>query len=295
MARLTDNLTGSGYSMASPAKQIATPLGAAEVAATRYLIGDGSSPFVNSAYLFHGCAAIQAAGDTLFRDMSGANNGTFGANLSRTQAWAARASGFISTVNPAGAAEDSVLKIPGPNLDYSAGESLLILWAGQVTPEGSNAHLMGTAGDPSEKGVTLQVQTTGELLVRLYNASTNSDITTTTTTAAGRPFVTGETHSFAVFIDGQSRVGSVWVDEVINRDSISINSGEAFDTLSSAVWTIGKARPVDLSTTGIATATQYFLMLKFGATDALPTNAQILAAAKQVRASPHALLLPGAL
>ena len=246
-------------------------------------------------YWFHGCATLQGGDDGVFRDMVAGNNGAFGANLSRSQAWANRGAGYISTVDPVGGSTDSVIRIPGPNWDYANGQSLLILWSGQVTPEGSDADLMGTSNGTSYNGIRVRANSDGRLAFVLYDTvPTSAFSTTSTNNAAGKPFVSGELHSFALFIDGQNRQQSFWVDNDINVSPLAISSGTSVNTLSSATWNIGTAAPVG-GTIGVATKTLAFAGLKFLATDALPTTAQITAVVQAFNRDPRGLILAGAL
>lgn len=246
-------------------------------------------------YWFHGCATLQAADDGVFRDMVAGNNGAFGANLSRAQAWANRASGYISTVNPVGGSTDSVIRIPGPNFDYANGQSLLIYWCGQCTPEGSDSDIMGTSNNTSQNGVRVRANSSGRLSFVLYDTAPTSGFSSTSSDdAAGKPFVAGECHSFALFIDGQKRQQSFWIDEQVNISQLQLNSGNNVNTLSSAAWSIGTATPTG-GTNGIATKTSTFVGLKFLATDTLPTVGAITDVLRALRRDPSGIILAGAL
>lgn len=246
-------------------------------------------------YWFHGCATLQAADDGVFRDMVAGNNGAFGVNLSRAQAWANRDKGYISNIDPVGGSTDSVIRIPGPNWDYANGESLLIMWSGQVTPEGSDADLMGTSNGTSANGIRVRANANARLSFVLYDTTPTSAFSTTSTdNAAGKPFVAGELHSFALFIDGQNRQQSFWVDSDINVSPLAISAGVSVNTLSSATWNIGTAAPAG-GTIGIAAKTLAFAGLKFLATDTLPTTQKITAAVQAFNRDPRGLILAGAL
>ena len=250
---------------------------------------------VHPRYWFHGCAALQAADDGVFRDMVAGNNGAFGVNLSRAQAWANRDKGYISNIDPVGGSTDSVIRIPGPNWDYANGESLLIMWSGQVTPEGSDADLMGTSNGTGANGIRVRANANARLSFVLYDTTPTSAFSTTSTdNAAGKPFVAGELHSFALFIDGQNRQQSFWVDSDINVSPLAISAGVSVNTLSSATWNIGTASPAG-GTIGIAAKTLAFAGLKFLATDTLPTTQKITAAVQAFNRDPRGLILAGAL
>jgi hypothetical protein len=260
------------------------------------LVVDGTPwPNAHPAYLFHGCAPGSAADDGRFRDLSGANDGVFGTHLSRAQAWANLSSGYISTVDPVAGAQESVIRIPPPSFDYAGGEKLLVLWGGQVTPEGSSVPMMGTSSAAADKGVALYVRTDARLDWRAYNGTDTINGPQTTNDAAGQPFVAGEYHSYAALLDGQTRTASYVVDGVVNREAVQMGSGQSIDTLSAATWAVGKATPLTTGTSGIATKTRYLAILKWGPTQPAPTAAQIAAVSRQLDASPQSLILAGAL
>lgn len=270
-------------------------LSSTEVAATRALVsGDGIIP--HPRYWFHGSAVRQAADDGVFRDMVAGNHGVFGANLSRANAWTNRGSGYVSTVDPIGGSTDSVIRIPGPNFDYAGGESLFIMWAGQVTPEGSDASLMGTSVSTSANGVRIRAGSTGRLSFVLYDTTPTSAFSTTSTdNALGKPFVSGERHSFAIFIDGRNRLQYMWIDGLINVNALTLSSGASVNTLSSGTWNIGSGSQSPGGTEGIASKTLAFAGFKFLATDDLPAIADLTAVAQAFDRDPSALVAQGAM
>lgn len=259
--------------------------------------GDGNVSLLNIAhprYWFHGFAPAQSTDDAVFRDMVAGNNGAFGVNLSKAQAWANKAKGYISNVDPVGGSTDSVIRIPGPNFDYASGESLLIWWAGQATPEGSEQQCMGSSGATSTGGVAIRCTSAGRLAFALYGGGSSAFSTTSTDNAAGKPFVSGEYHTFGILINGQARTQSMWVDGQTNVNELTLSSGTVIDTLSSNTWNIGTATPAG-GTNGLAMNTLAFAGLKFLATDALPSIGQITAVMQALGRSPGGLVLAGAL
>lgn len=248
-------------------------------------------------YWFHGAAAGHTADEPVFRDLVSGNHAIMGANLSKAQAWAN--AGYVSTIDPTGGSTDSVLRIPAPNFSYMAQESLFILWAGVIVPEGSDTDIMGTSASNAANGVRVRCTSTGRLTFTLYSSTgpTSRFGTTTTDTAAGKPFVAGERHTFGLFIDGVNRRQSMWVDGLININEFVLSSGDDVDTLSAATWNIGTAAPVGgaSSTTGCATKTQAFAGFKFLAADTQPTLAQLTAVAQAFHRHPSALISRGAM
>lgn len=263
------------------------------------LVGQGEQAAINLGvvhprYWFHGHAPSQSSDDNRFRDMVAGNDGIFGIDLSKANAWANRGKGYISNVDPASGVTDSVIRIPGPNFDYNGGQSLLIWWAGQATPEGSDTHLMGSSSTSASGGVAVRLLASGRLSFVLYGGGDSRFSTTTTDNAAGKPFVSAEYHSFGILINGRDRTQSMWVDGQINVNELTLSSAAACDTLSSNTWNIGTATPAG-GTTGAAVNTLAFAGLKFLAPDVLPTIAQITSVLQALDRDPRRLILAGAM
>lgn len=251
--------------------------------------GDGIDVHPNC--LFHGCARLQTNVDPTFNNMTGASDATFAASLPRADAWASLGNGFIATLNVA----NGNVAIPAPNFDYNAGEKLLVVWVGQMTPEGSTTGFMGTSGSTSTKGIRVRSTATGETNFVLYDSvgPVNLFSNTTSTDAAGRPFVASEAHSFAILINGQARTHTMWVDEAVNRAEASLGAGAACDTLTSSPWNLG------CTTTGSTDAavvnTSVFALFKWAASEAAPAVADITEVLKQIRKNPARLVLKGSM
>lgn len=245
-------------------------------------------------YWFHGFAPDQSTDDAKFRDIVTGNHGVFGVDLSIANAWANKAKGYVSNVDPAGGVTDSVIRMPGPNFDYNGGDSLFIMWAGQVTPEGSDSHMMGSSASSAAGGMAVRLLTSGRLQFVLYGGGASRFSSTTTDNAAGKPFVAAELHSFGIFVDGVNKQQSMWVDGQINVSQATLSSGDACDTLSSATWNIGTAAPAG-GTTGAAVKTLAFAGLKVLATDTMPTIAQLTAVMQAFDRQPRGIVLAGSL
>ena len=245
-------------------------------------------------YWFHGFAPDQSTEDLKFRDIVTGNHGSFGADLPIASAWTNKLKGYISTVNPTGGATESYITMPGPNFDYNGGDSLLIMWAGQSTPEGATTNPMGSSSNSSEGGFAVRIGTTGRLSFALYGGTDSKFSSTTTDTVAGKPFVTGEYHQFAIWLNGQAKTQSMWVDGQINVSEASFSSGDAINTLSSNTWQIGCAAPTG-GLNGQIVLTQAFAGLKFIGTDVLPTLSKLTAVVQAFNRDPRALVLAASL
>lgn len=256
------------------------------------LISGLSSPHPRN--WFHGWAPGQSTDSNVFRDMVSGNDGIFGADLSKANAWANKLKGYVSTVDPASGVTESVIRIPGPNYDYNGGQSLLLVWIGQATPEGSDTHLMGSSNSSSTGGMAVRLLSSGRLAFVLYGGGNSRYSSTTTDNAAGKPFVASELHQFAIFVNGQTKQQSMWVDTDINVDSATLSSGDPVDTLSSNTWNIGTATPSG-GTVGAAVNTLSFSAYKFLSSDKLPSTAQITAAIKAHYRDPSKPISAGAL
>lgn len=237
-------------------------------------------------YFTHLYPRIQENVDSLVFDFSGAlSDGVFGANLSKSAAWANP--GFVSTVDPSAGVTDSVIRLPNLAFDYAGGESVAICWKGQVTPEVSDTVFLGDSHLNSvNNGVGLRVRSTGKFDLVLYDLANGNGFSGITT---GIPFVTGETHSVCVFINGVSRAYAVYVDGVVDIALQTLASGAAKNTLNSETFNIGTgARAAAASTTGIATKTLALAILKRAAGQGLPAN--LAGIAKSFHRNPQALI-----
>lgn len=233
-------------------------------------------------YFFHGEAAGDV-GESKFNDISGKlNDGVFGANLSIANAWTN--AGYVSTVDPAGGATNSVIRIPAVNLDYNAGESLFGIWIGIITPEGSNVEFMGDGGfSTTYPGWGVRVTTAGKAQLKLADA-TNTYFSGTTTATA---FAAATLGSCGFLINGTAKTASIWVNEVLDVNATSLNSGNAIDTRTTNTVNIGTTLPAAAaSTTGIATQTRALALLRFGAGVAVPSLATLTALQVDFRNDP---------
>ena len=251
--------------------------------------GDGNLflPSAHPKYHFMGSARAQTADETVFRDLVNTNNGVFGTHLSAANAWANIASGYVSTLNPAGAAEESCIRIPAPSFDMQSGEALLIFWSGVVTPEGSDVGFMGTSISSSASGVRIQVKSSGGVATTLYDGAGNSSFGPTSAGA----FVTSTLTNFAIWLDGQGEWIAQWVNGSIAHSQAIVKR----NTLSADTFGIGKATPNAVSTDGIASKTLAFHMLKWGENDAKPSIAKLSAAVSALNRNPLSAIAAGAL
>ena len=263
-----------------------------------YLVsGDGNPlplPQPHPRYWFHGFAPDQSTDDNMFRDIVAGSHGQFGINLSKSAAWANKAKGYISTIDPVGGSTDSVIRIPGNNFDYNGGESLFMMWAGQATPDASEQQCMGSSGATSSGGMAVRCTATGRLAFALYGGGISRYSTTSTDNTAGKPFVASEFHTFGILVNGRDRTQSLWIDGDINVSELVLSSGDPVDTLSSNTWNIGTATPAG-GTNGLAMNTLAFAGLKFLPTDALAPIAKFTAVMQAFTRQPRAVVLAGAL
>ena len=251
-------------------------------------------PIAHRRYYFAGCAGDQIVDDPAFADISGTgNNAIRGANLSAAQLWAN--AGYATVIDPVGGLTDSVLRIPALNYDYNGGESLLIFWLGQATPEGADVTIMGTSGMSSTSGIRVRCKSTGQVDFALYEASTVQQFSgASSNDVAGKPFVTGELHAFALWINGQTRQHAIWVDGLVNVTLRDFGTKQAINTLTSNTFNIGAGSAAPGGTEGIASKTRALHILRFSALDSLPSVGDMTTAIKQLRVTPGRLILSGA-
>jgi hypothetical protein len=154
---------------------------------------------------------------------------------------------------------------------------------------------MGTSNSTSYNGWRIRCSSTGRVGIAFHDTTPTSLYSSSSTdTAAGKPFVSGEYHTFALLADGQTRKVSIWVDGVINLDSFTMSSGSDCNTLSSNTFNIGSAYPSPGNTEGVATKTHAVAGFKFLSTDTLPTNGQISSVYAAFDRDPSKLILDGA-
>jgi hypothetical protein len=255
---------------------------------------DLASLTATSAYVFHGFAGSQGLGDTKFYDISGIGaHGVFGEDLSTANAWANVS--YVSTVNPAGGTEDSVIRMPGLNLDYAGGEKMILWWLGKVTAEGSNVSFVGDGIASGYPGVRVRVRSDQKFDVVVTNGSQQEFSIPTSSVVAD-----GSLHSFAWVLDGSTFKYSMWVDELqepLHFDQWAImGSGVSRDTRNSNTFNIGSAAPkIAASTDGIASQTRAFVLLRLASDVNLPSLGKFTKIFDYLRATPNQFVKTGAL
>jgi hypothetical protein len=248
---------------------------------------------VKQTYYFHGFAGQQLAGDPNFFDISGNNHdGVFGANLSNANAWANP--GYVSTVNPAAGATDSVIRLPSLNFDYNGGEKLVLWWLGKITPEAAGVYVIGDGGIATTfPGVRVRVNNTGTTQLSLMSPS-GSGFSGLSAVVAD-----GGIHCMAWALDGDKRKYGMWVDAAfspaLGSGYATFSSGSAFDTRNSNSFQIGSSSPKGAaSTDGLAMQTRAMAVLRLGPDDPMPTVAQLTALFQALRRDPGKLILDSA-
>ena len=245
-------------------------------------------------YHFHGWAAENITGDSKFFDRSGmGNHAVRGANLSEANMLAN--AGYVSTVDPAGGATDSALRIPNLNFYNAGGEKLIIIWYGKATPEGTDQPLIGDGGSATYPGFRIICKTTGVLQIGMYDSGGGTDFSGTSTSV---PF-DGNLHSFCAVIDGQNKKYAFWVDEALDASMSGAYGNFALsgrDTRNSNTLNIGQGSPAAAASSfGMATQTRALHVLRLGASDPIPSIATMTQVLQQLRPDPSKPILGGAL
>jgi hypothetical protein len=244
-------------------------------------------------YHFHGFAGQQIAGDPNFFDMSGnKHDGVFGANLPNATAWANP--GYVTTLNPAAGALDSVIRLPGIDYDYNGGEKLFLWWLGRVTAEGASVSMLGDGGvSASFPGVRIRVNTNGTTQLSLISP------TGTGFSGSSAVVADGNLRCVAWALDGSAQRFGVWVDTVyapfLSGSYGNFNPGQSFDTRNSNSFQIGGSSPKAAnSSDGVPTQTRAFVLLKLGPDDPMPTVSQLTTLVQALRRDPGKLVLDSA-
>ena len=246
-------------------------------------------------YHFHGFAGGQFAGDPKFFDLAGANHGNFGAHLSASAAWAN--AGYVSTVDPATGALDSVIRMPAINFDYAEGEKLIVWWHGACTPEGASIAMMGDGAQAQTvPGWRVRVDPTGKFNIGVHyvnTATSEYSVNSDGTVFDGTP------HSFAFVLDGKNSKYGLWSDEVyqsaFGQQYSVFSSGVGGDTRTAATVNIGSAHPAPGSTGGISVRTRAVVILRLPPSVALPSVQTMTDLFTQLRANPGRLIRASAI
>lgn len=247
----------------------------------------------HDSYFFHGFAGNQIVGDPAFYDVSG--NGAHalpGVNLSNANLWTN--AGYASTIDPAGGATDSVLRLPNLNFDYNGGERLVVFWLGKCTAEVANAEMMGDGTSTAGAGVSVRASTDQTWQLILSDGTTQSFSGTSAVTAFD-----GSLKAIAFVIDGSTKKYCLWTQDSESRmvpfssttEYQVLASGVERDTRNPNTWNIGCARPKSaVSTSGIATQTRALVIMRFSPVKAMPTIARMTQIFNALRASPSQLV-----
>jgi len=244
-------------------------------------------------YHFHGYAGDQIAGDSKFFDRSGMGNHAIrGANLSEANMLAN--AGYVSTIDPAGGATDSVLRIPNLNFDYNGGEKLIIWWLGKLTAEGANLEWMGDGNSAIYKGLAVRVNTTGTFQPFIRDASAGHFGSASVTNLGN-----GSLASWALAIDGTAKNYCMWANDALeglwSSGFISWNGGVPSDSRNSNTFNIGCAVPAaGASTNGTPVQTRGLHILRLSPSDAMPSAATLTNLFKQLRITPDRPILGSA-
>jgi len=244
-------------------------------------------------YHFHGYAGDQIIGDSKFFDRSGmGNHGVRGANLSEAQMFAN--AGYMSTIDPAGGATDSVIRLPNLNFYQANGDKLIAFLKLKVTPEGTDQPVFGDGGSATYPGFRLICRTDGKLQVGMCDSLGNNSFTGTTSAA---PF-DGTLHSVGIIIDGQNKKFGAWIDGVLDASLSGAYTNYAtggIDTRNSNTLNIGQGAPtVAASTFGIAVQVRAAHVLRLAASDLMPSVAVMSSVMAQLHAIPNKPILGGA-
>lgn len=244
-------------------------------------------------YHFHGFAGENVTGDSKFFDRSPlGNHAVRGANLSEANMLAN--AGYVSTVDPAGGATDSALRIPNLNFYHLGGEKLIIHWLGKATPEGTDQPLIGDGGSATYPGFRIICKTTGVIQLGMYDTGGGTDFSGT---SSGVPF-DGTLHSIGVAIDGTAKKYAFWVDGDLDASMSGAYGNFALsgrDTRNANTLNIGQGSPAAAASTfGMATQTRALSVLRLSATDTMPSVATLTSVFKQLRSNPSKPILGSA-
>ena len=275
------------FNIADTVTAVTNPLtGGLELTAGGARVGEAA----HRGYHFHGFAP-NSTDEKYFRDIVSASHGSFGANLPIASAWAA--AGYVSTLNPATGVTDSVIRIPSVNFDYAGGEKLIFWWLGKVTPEGSDANVMGDGVSTTTPGLRIRAKSTGKVDLVMYGEGGPSLFGP----GSSATVFDGSLHSFAMAFDGVDKTFGLWVDEAyeptFGSARYSFNAGADCDTRTFGTWNIGASNPAPGGTDGIPVATRAFVMMRLGPQEPMPSISDLTRVFLRLRDNPASIIPNG--
>ena len=244
-------------------------------------------------YHFHGYAGDQITGDSKFFDRSGmGNHGVRGANLSEAQMFTN--AGYMTTIDPAGGATDSVIRMPNLNFYHAGGEKLILYWVGKATTEGTDQAFIADGGSATYPGFRILCKASGVIQLALYDPGGGSDFTGTSSAA---PF-DGKLRSIGIVIDGQNKKYGYWIDDVLDAalsGAYGNFASSGRDTRNPNTVNIGQGAPASAaSVNGMAVQTRALHILRLAASDPMPSVSTMTQIFAQLRADPSKPILGGA-
>ncbi len=247
-------------------------------------------PRIHPYYHFHGFAGDQTPDDPVFYDKATENHAIPGVHLSKSSLWSVP--GYVSTLDPAVGATDSVLRIPPLNFDYSGGEKLILWMLGKWIPEGVEVAMIGDGFSITQRGWHIKVRADGRFQSVLYGQTIGYG-----GSGSVAPF-DGKLHDFGIVLDGQNRKYCHWVDGQLDpnfgSDYIPFYGGASFDTRTMNTVNIGSAIAAPGGTAGIGTSIRGCAIVRLPVDYPTPSVEAITSTFRQLRANPGKLILGSA-
>lgn len=171
----------------------------------------------------------QAAPDVVMKDVSGlGGNIAFESGLSAAAAWASP--GWISLPALSGGAKTYPI-IPAATwnkwFNFGSGDSLFLHASLDVTPSGGNIAIFGSgnAVTGASRGFKFRITAAGLLQGCFY--CTNG-VSLFTTNPVGS--ISSGTHSVGLYIDGQAKTCTIYIDGAVDSLGFSLATADNFDT-----------------------------------------------------------------
>lgn len=196
-----------------------------------------------SYYFFHGYAGNQVLGNNVFIDFSGnGNNAVPGANLPTDATGMYANAGYITTAAPGGGLNNTCLRCPNLNFNWVGGEKIFVILQTKFAKPAANKNIFGDGygTSSSQRGIAIQAgSTAGGGNCVLYGATAKVGIATV------NPVFDGTLHSYALFMDGETKTYAQWVDAVIDPPFFDgykpFYQADVLDTVNSNTLNIGSS------------------------------------------------------
>lgn len=178
------------------------------------------------------------------------------------------AGGYFSTLKGTGTgtALDTILHLPSINLDYDAGEAVLIVAAFKMAAPAADETLFGNSSSSALNGFRVRARSSGYCDIAMY--STTGGVSSFSGNS-NTILLDGTLHQFAILIDGKSKTRTFWEDGVLTRERVAALAN--CDTRESSGFHIAGSQLAPSSAGNTSAASfRRFTVMRWASNEALP-------------------------